>query len=169
MAPQLKDLLRTINIKTFKTSNMSLIRFYNSGVPCYRDESANEAYEGLIQHFNSGYNGYYPKQVPAANVSETDLEYSLSIALPGVAKKDIHIQHERGYLTVRVEKNGEIPESEQFTRHEFDYSGASRVFRTGEKIDSERITAGYENGILTIHLPKREAFIHKPAQLISVE
>ena len=65
MAPQLKDLLRTINLKTFNTSNMSLIRFYNSGVPCYRDESADEAYEGLIRQFNSGYNGYYPKQVPA--------------------------------------------------------------------------------------------------------
>lgn len=169
MASQLKDVLRMINLKTFKTSNMSIIRFYNSGVPCYRDESADEAYEGLIRQFNSGYHGYYPKQVPAANVSETDLEYSLSIALPGVDKKDIQIQHERGYLTVRVEKSSETSESAQFTRHEFDYTGASRVFRTGEKIDSERITAGYENGILTIHLPKREAFIPKPAKLISVE
>jgi len=148
---------------------MSLFRFYNSGVPCYRDESANNAYEGLISHFNSGYSGYNPNQIPASNISETDSEYSLSIALPGVDKKDIRIQHEKGYLTVRVEKNGENKYSEQYSLREFDYSGASRVFRTGEKIDSEKITAEYDKGILTVHLPKREAFINKPAQLISVE
>ena len=148
---------------------MSIFRFYNSGVPCYRDESVDDAYKGLLSRFNSAYNGYNPQPIPASNVSETDSEYSLSIALPGVDKKDIHIQHEKGYLTVRVERKDENKESELFTRREFDFSGASRVFRTGEKVDSEKITAGYENGILTVHLPKREAFVNKPAQLISVE
>jgi len=59
-------------------------------------------------------------------------------------------------------------EKEEYTRKEFDFSGASRTFRTSEKIDAENISARYENGVLTVQLPKKEAFV-KPARMISVE
>jgi HSP20 family protein len=148
---------------------MSFIRFYNPGVPCYRDENANEAYEGLIRRFSTGQYGCNKGNIPASNISETDKEYTISMALPGVEKKDIQIQHEKGYLTIRIVKTGEVKENEEYSYREFDYSGASRTYRTGDKIDTENITAGYENGILTIHLPKKEVPAEKTVQTISVE
>jgi HSP20 family protein len=85
-----------------------------------------------------------------------------------VDKKDIRVEHEKGILTIRLEKSEENKDNEGYTRKEFDFSGASRTFRTGEKIDTENISARYENGVLTVQLPKKEAFV-KPAKLIPVE
>ncbi len=55
-----------------------------------------------------------------------------------------------------------------YDRQEFDYYGSSRVFKTGDKVDSDKITASYVNGILSVTLPKREAYVKKPAQTISI-
>jgi HSP20 family protein len=89
------------------------------------------------------------------------------MALPGVDKKNIRVEHEKGILTIRIEKS-EDKEKEGYTRKEFDFAGASRTFKTGEKIDTDNISARYENGVLTVQLPKKEAFV-KPARMIEVE
>jgi len=153
--------------KTNKINNMAFIRFYNPVVPFYRDENENEAYDMLVHRFNSISNG--SQVFPAANIAETDKEYSIEMALPGVAKKDIHVQHEKELLTISIDGSSEKKEKEDFTRREFNYSGASRSFKTGEKVDRENITARYENGILTVHLPKKEVMADKPVQSISIE
>ena len=145
---------------------MAFIRFYNPDL-CNRDENSNEAYENLIQRFNHGF-GLNHNDAPAANIMETETGFQIEMALPGVDKKDIRVEHDKGILTIRIEKSGENKEKEGYTRKEFDFSGASRTFRTGEKIDAENISARYENGVLTVQLPKKEAFL-KPAKMISVE
>jgi HSP20 family protein len=137
---------------------MSFIRFYNPDL-FNRDENSDEAYEKLVQRFNP---------VPASNILETESAFQIEMALPGVDKKDIRVEHEKGILTIRLEKPEENKENDGYTRKEFDYRGASRTFRTGEKIDTENISARYENGVLTVQLPKKEAFV-KPARMISVE
>jgi HSP20 family protein len=145
---------------------MAFIRFYNPDL-FNRDENFNEAYENLVQKFNHGFaltNG----NAPAANVMETETAFQIEMALPGVDKKNIRVEHEKGILTIRIEKPEEKKEKEGYTRKEFDFSGASRIFRTGEKIDAENISARYENGVLTVLLTKKEAFV-KPARMIEVE
>ena len=148
---------------------MAYIRFYDPYFSACRDENANEAYEELNHRINSGsYCGCNQGNVPSANITETEKEYRIEMALPGVDKKNITVKHENGYLSVIVNKP-EGQESEQtFNRHEFDYSGSTRTFKTGDKIDTEKIEAKYENGILAVTLPKREAFINKPARSIIV-
>ena len=133
---------------------MAFIRFYNPDL-CYRDENSNEAYENLLQRFNRGFVSNHG-DAPAANIMETETAFQVEMALPGVDKKDIRVEHEKGILTIRIEKSEENKEKEGYTRKEFDFSGASRTFRTGEKIDAENISARYENGVLTVQLPKRK-------------
>jgi HSP20 family protein len=145
---------------------MAFIRFYNPD-PWNRDENSNEAYEKLLQRFNNGY-AFNGGDFPAANILETEKDFRVEMALPGVDKKDIRVEHNKGILTIRLEKSEENQEKEGYTRKEFDFSGASRTFRTGEKIDAENISARYENGVLTVQLPKKEAFV-KPSRMISVE
>jgi HSP20 family protein len=145
---------------------MTFIRFYNPDL-FNRDENSNEAYENLVKRFNNG-QCLTRGDVPASNILETESGFQIEMALPGVDKKDIRVEHEKGILTIRLEKSEENKDKEGYTRKEFDFSGASRTFRTSEKIDVENITARYENGVLTLELPKKEAFV-KPAKLISVE
>jgi HSP20 family protein len=149
---------------------MAYIRFYSPVQPGYRDENSNEAYKQLIRHINTNSNcGCYQGSVPASNISETDKEFRIEIALPGVDKKNINVRHDKGYLSITVEKPVENESDESYTRHEFDYQGASRTFKTGDKIDADNIAAKYENGILTLTLPKKESYVNKPAQAIIVE
>lgn len=149
---------------------MAYIRFYSPYYSANRDENSSEAYNQLMRHFNSENNcGCNSQRVPAANISETDQEYLIEMAMPGVDKKDIEMRHENGYLHISVNKQDEQINDEKFNLKEFDYSGASRVFKTGNKVDSDKISARYENGILYVSLAKKEAYVKKPAQSIVVE
>ncbi|MFO7368819.1 MAG: Hsp20/alpha crystallin family protein [Bacteroidales bacterium] len=149
---------------------MAYIRFYSPYNSANRDENSAEAYNQLMRHFNNNNNcGCNSEHVPAANISETDQEYLVEMALPGVNKEDIEIKHENGYLHISVNRQDEQNSEEKYSLQEFDYSGASRVFKTGNKVDSEKIAARYENGILYVSLAKKEAYVRKPAQSIVVE
>jgi HSP20 family protein len=144
---------------------MAFIRFYNP-VLFNRDQNSDEAYDKLVERFNQGY-CLHQGDAPAANILENETSFQVEMALPGVDKKNIRVEHEKGILTIRIEKS-EDKEKEGYTRKEFDFAGASRTFKTGEKIDTDNISARYENGVLTVQLPKKEAFV-KPARMIEVE
>jgi HSP20 family protein len=149
---------------------MTYLRFYSPYDSAYRDENTNEAFNQFMQHYNADNNcGCYQGSFPASNIAESEKEFRIEIALPGVDKKNISIKHEKGYLTISVEKAGEGESNESYARQEFDYSGSSRTYRIGDKIDTENISAKYENGLLILHLPKKEAFVNKPVQSIVVE
>lgn len=149
---------------------MAIIRFYNPVLSAYRDENYNEAYERFLNHFSSAENcGCYQGNMPAANIHEGEKEFLIELALPGVNKNDIRIKHENELLTVSVEKPAGENEAESYTRQEFNYAGAIRTFKTGDKVDAGQITAKLENGILSLRLPKKEAYVKKPAQAIVVE
>ncbi|HJZ41522.1 MAG TPA: Hsp20/alpha crystallin family protein [Bacteroidales bacterium] len=149
---------------------MAYIRFYSPVRAAYGKENSDESYEQLMKTINSDdYCGCRQGIIPASNITETEKEYRIEMVLPGVDKKSIRIIQEKGNLTVRLEESEEKESNDNYTRHEFDYSGASRTFSTGDKVDQENVSAKYENGILTLHLPKKEAFVSKPAQSITVE
>lgn len=101
-------------------------------------------------------NGWASK-VPAANVKETENEFIIDLAVPGMKKKDFHIDIENGALCISSEKEEESEEkSEDYTRKEFSYSSFSRSFRLPESINEDKIKAKYEDGVLIVTLPKRE-------------
>jgi len=92
---------------------------------------------------------------PAANIIETEKEFRLELATPGFSKEDFKITLDKNILTVASEKENE-QKDEKCTRYEYSYGKFSRSFALPKSIDAERISAGSENGILRISLPKKK-------------
>ena len=95
--------------------------------------------------------------IPSVNILESNEMYKLELAAPGLSKDDFKISIENDLLSVSTEKKVEFSEkSEKYTRKEFSYSSFQRSFTLPELVDVEKIGAVYENGIMTIQLPKKE-------------
>jgi HSP20 family protein len=104
--------------------------------------------------------------VPAVNITETDTEYILELAAPGMKKSDFHVNIDRNVLTVSSEKEEEKEEKDKnYTRKEFSYSSFERSFTLPESIDQEKIDAKYTNGVLKLVLPKKEEVIPKTKEI----
>jgi HSP20 family protein len=94
---------------------------------------------------------------PPVNIVDTPASYELEVYAPGFEKTDFRINLETNILTLSTEqKEDKVAEGNKMIRKEFSYKGFKRSFTIDEKIDSENISAKYENGILTITLPKKE-------------
>jgi HSP20 family molecular chaperone IbpA len=102
---------------------------------------------------------------PTASVMKTDIRehengFELDIDLPGYKKEDVKAQLKDGYLTISAESkqdNDEKDEKGKFIRRERYYGTCSRSFYVGEDITEDDIKAKFENGILKISVPKKEA------------
>lgn len=93
---------------------------------------------------------------PANIVEKTDL-YKIEMAAPGMEKADFNVKVDGKVLTISAEKKTESKtENEKMIRREFGFKSFNRSFTLDEKIDSTNISAKYENGILTLELPKKE-------------
>ncbi len=102
-------------------------------------------------------------QVPAVNVLETADEYRMRVAAPGFAKENFSVQVDGNQLTIGAETEAKNAETdERFTRREFNFSSFKRAFRLPETVNTTAIGAVYENGILTVTVPKKEE--SKPIQ-----
>jgi HSP20 family protein len=96
---------------------------------------------------------------PAANVREDENKYSIELALPGFSKEEVSIKFEEEVLTVTAGRQPkEDVKGPKYTWNEFGFkSKYERSFQLPETVDADNITATFENGILLIALPKKEA------------
>lgn len=95
---------------------------------------------------------------PAANITESADAFHIAMNVPGRKKEDFQVQVEHGLLTIRYEKKEEKMDKDSKTiRREFTFNSFKRSFTLDEQIDANGIQARYENGLLHIHLPKKEA------------
>ena len=96
--------------------------------------------------------------IPAVNIQETEENFLVEVAAPGKTKEDFNIELDKDVLTISSETKKENKEEEKgkFTRREFSYSTFKRAFSLPETVDSTKINASYENGVLLINLPKKE-------------
>lgn len=107
--------------------------------------------------------------LPAVNVKENDDQFELELAAPGLAKDDFKIEINDGILTISAEhKEKEEKKEEGYTRKEFSFRSFTRRFTLPEDTNDKDITANYENGILSIALPKKEEAKPQPARLVAV-
>lgn len=109
--------------------------------------------------------------VPAVNVSETDKEFKLCVAAPGMDKKDFKVEAFDEMLTISAEKEKEEKKEEKngrFNRREYNYSSWTRSFTLPENCDTTKIAAEYKNGELQILIPKLEINQPKKIKNISV-
>ncbi|NLO03054.1 MAG: Hsp20/alpha crystallin family protein [Bacteroidales bacterium] len=108
--------------------------------------------------------------LPAVNVKETDDDYILEVAAPGMSKKDFKVNFQNNVLTVSSEKQEEKDENDDnYTRREFCYQSFQRSFTVSQQnVDTDKITASYADGILSVKIPKREEVKSKPAREIKI-
>lgn len=98
---------------------------------------------------------------PAVNIKESDKDYTIQIAAPGMTKNDFKINiNEYNELAIYLEKKDEKEdkgkEKESWLRREFSYASYSQSFAIPEDVDETKISAKIENGVLNIDLPKKE-------------
>ncbi|HZK08856.1 MAG TPA: Hsp20/alpha crystallin family protein [Bacteroidales bacterium] len=95
---------------------------------------------------------------PSTNILETNDDFKLQVAIPGVKKEDVKIDLEKNILNISSEKKAEetTKENEKYTRQEFAFGTFCRSFTLPETIDTDKIKAEVKDGILTVTLPKKE-------------
>lgn len=95
--------------------------------------------------------------VPPVDIQETPDAYLFHAELPGMTKEDIHITLENNVLRVSGERKFEKDvKKESFHRVERTYGTFSRTFSLPTQVEAEKVLAAFENGILTITVPKAE-------------
>ncbi len=95
--------------------------------------------------------------VPAANISESAEKFHLELAAPGLKKADFKLKLEKDVLSISVDhSNQNTDETRNYTKREFSYSSFMRTFNLPESANAEGITASYQDGVLSIDIPKRE-------------
>ena len=108
--------------------------------------------------------------VPPTNIKELDNEFLVELAAPGMQKKDFEVDIDDGRLEIKVEKESETKEEEdRYHRHEYSYNAFYRSFELPENVKSDKISAEYHDGLLTVHLPKAAVKAAKKGKVISVK
>lgn len=100
---------------------------------------------------------------PKVDLHEKDNRYEISAELPGVKKEDIHLTLNQGLLSIEAESRQENKEEKdgRIIRQERRYGKYARTFDLGAGVQDSDIHASFDNGILTVTVPK------KPAQELS--
>jgi len=107
----------------------------------------------------------------AVNLIETNDDFRLEMAAPGMKKEDFKVELEEDVLTISYDhednREGERRRWRYKTR-EYNYHSFARSFSLPETVEAEKIQAKYENGILNIIIPKREDVRDKPMRQITI-
>jgi len=117
----------------------------------------------FTSNFNTGIS------LPKVNIMETADAFLVDMAVPGLKKSDFQLNLDNQLLSISTElKEEKEHEEENYTRREFGYSSFKRTFTLPESVDEDKIDARYKDGILSIHLPKKEEAKQKPARTIKI-
>ena len=100
--------------------------------------------------------------LPSVNILDNEKFFELNLAAPGKNRKDFIIELEDQILTISSESFTNNDDSDNFTRQEYRYDNFKRSFRLPDSINTSLIKAKYENGILSISLPKHKEAIPEP-------
>lgn len=126
------------------------------------------AFNGFIEEIFNGNTPRFFRDQPAhehwnhipVNVKENEASFSIDVIAPGISKEDFSIQVNDKTLTIAFEqKESEQKDESKWLRKEFKVRSFKRSFTLGDKVDAEKIAASYNQGILTLELPKKETAI----------
>jgi HSP20 family protein len=134
---------------------MSLIKFNNGSNSKNLAPGFNDVFESV---FNDSFlSDRMISRVPAVNISETEDHYVIEMAAPGLKKEDFNIKLDRNLLNVSVEQRREQNEqNKQYNKREFSYSSFVRSFALPDTADDAKIEAQYVDGMLNIHVAKKD-------------
>lgn len=125
---------------------MNLIRF-----------NQHPSFWNMLNDFESNVNHSNCDNSPLVNVINEDKQYVIELAAPGIKKEDISIKLENNKLVINSEKKEAKDEKNvNYTVREFGFNGFTKTFVVPKEIDAEKINADYNNGILSVSIPKKE-------------
>jgi HSP20 family protein len=97
---------------------------------------------------------------PAVDLKEEEGEFLLTAEIPGLEEKDVNVEVEQNVLTIKGEKRSEREEKQEKNGRwhliERTYGSFQRSFALPGNVDSTKIDAKFENGVLMVHMPKRK-------------
>lgn len=103
--------------------------------------------------------------VPELNIYETGDKFEITLALPGMKKEDIELSLEGNTLCIRGERELKKEENKKYHRVESRFGKFERNLPLPDTIDKENIDASYENGVLTITVPKTKEEMGKKIEV----
>lgn len=131
---------------------MTLVKFKKNAPTDFMNSFFNDVWSNEFVPFNRAYG----RSVPSVNISENDQNFTLHFAAPGFTKEDIKVKVDGDTLTVSGEVKTDNNETkDNYKRREFYHASFSRSFTLPDIIDGEKIEGKYENGIITVVLPKK--------------
>ena len=148
---------------------MSLAKFSNSHYPSRYNSNYNDDVFNNLFNWNNRQVLNAKSMQPSVNIKENEEAFVLELATPGRKKDDLKIEINDDILTIASEVKEEKEESqENFSRREFSFQSFSRSFTLPDTVSGDKIKANYENGILTLTIPKKEEAKPKPKMEIAI-
>lgn len=134
---------------------MTLVKFANGQKNQNVNPFFNDVFESI---FNDSFlSDKLATRVPAVNIAETDNEFHIELAVPGLKKDDFKVNLEKNVLSISVEKKTEnVDEGKRYTKKEYSYNSFVRSFTLPETVDHAKIEAEYTDGILKLNVAKKE-------------
>jgi HSP20 family protein len=144
------DLLSARVEKTTQQETTMLYRMATTGSPIFGlRREIDRLFEDTFARDGSSF-------TPAVDIKENDNEIRLDLELPGLKPEDVEITAENGVLTIRGEKQAERKEGDEnrYQIVERTYGTFMRTFQLPQGIDADQIKAEFNNGVLSLHIPK---------------
>jgi len=117
-------------------------------------------------------NDFLTLTTPSINIIEEKDQYKIEMAAPGMKKEDFNVEVDQNVLTISSEKESESKDgrdNDNYSRCEYNYSSFSRSVNLPDISDSSRIVAKYNNGILTLTIPKKADAQKYKSQKIAIQ
>lgn len=148
----------------------------NYGVPAvFGEDLFDDWLGGALSGFadmNRQLYGKNAKNMMKTDVKETENGYQVAVEMPGFNKDEISVELDKGYLTLTASRNlnqDEQDEDGKYIRRERYAGTMQRSFYVGENVQQEDIKARYENGVLTLEVPKEDTQKIQQSKYIAIE
>ncbi|MCD6111728.1 MAG: Hsp20/alpha crystallin family protein [Bacteroidales bacterium] len=104
--------------------------------------------------------------IPSVNIADEEKAFEVSVALPGLSKKDVKIEVQNNCLVISSEKQYKKEEkNKNWMRREYGYASFQRMFQMPESADQDKIQAEMKNGVLSIKVAKKAGYIENKKQI----
>jgi len=145
---------------------MSLIRF-NRRSPWFSSELSD--FFDKENFFKDDFFNRAFENKPALNIKETDTDYEIELAAPGLSKEDFEVSVEDGYLSISAEKTQTDEEKkDNYIRKDFSYNSFKRTLLLPDNVKQDDIKASYHNGVLRMKLVKKNMEAPQSSKTIEV-
>ena len=133
---------------------MTLVKFNNG----HKNHVVNPFFSDVYNLLNdSVLSDKFAVRTPGVNIAETENEFEVELAVPGLKKEDFKINLEKNVLTVSAEKKAEeVNDNKKYSKREYSYSSFTRSFTLPQSADQNKIEADYTDGILKLTIAKKE-------------